>query len=98
MILLQENQEILLALGTYIYHCFEKRDKRAKCITTNDQAVDVKSCNLIIHLFSHNVIKLLLHVCFMFVMSICFVCVYVLWSFFQSYECIFFIPARVLDW
>ena len=29
-VMLQENQEILLALGTYIYHCFEKRDKRAK--------------------------------------------------------------------
>ena len=29
-VLLQENQEILLALGTYIYHCFEKRAKHAK--------------------------------------------------------------------
>ena len=29
-VLLQENQEIFLALGTYIDQCFEKRDKHAK--------------------------------------------------------------------
>ena len=26
-VLLQENKEFLLALGTYLYHCIEKRDK-----------------------------------------------------------------------
>ena len=31
-VLLQENQEILLALGTYIHRCFEKRGKNAKLI------------------------------------------------------------------
>ena len=29
-LLLQENQEILLALGSYIHYCFEKKCKTAK--------------------------------------------------------------------
>ena len=30
LLLLQEHQEILLALGSYIHYCFEKRYKNAK--------------------------------------------------------------------
>ena len=33
-ILLQEDRDILFALGTYIHNCFEKRNK--KCVTIND--------------------------------------------------------------
>lgn len=33
-LLLQEDRDILFALGTYIHNCFEKRNK--KCVTIND--------------------------------------------------------------
>ena len=46
-LLLQENREILLALGSYIHYCFEKRCKSAKKIFSI--RFSDRRCTVIIH-------------------------------------------------